>query len=185
MLGSYKTRKDIISSSINYISIDETCFASQKGFEALRILMDNLPNSSLLHNQMAIQYLARGMEGKFRDEMQKAIKIEPKDPINYFFLATYYRDSDMIADAIRECSKGLEKDNANPWGFYMLGELYERIGTLHEALYVYKKALINTPKGNCYYDSAGNAYSLNFQYSLRDKIKRIQDRINESVHKKK
>jgi tetratricopeptide (TPR) repeat protein len=161
--------------------ITQTFFSLQMEFDATRIVLERHPNSSSLHNQMAILYLEKGMERSFMKEIQKAVEGEPENPINYFLLSVYYKEKGMIDKAIEECKKVIEKDTFNPSAYYLLGGLYERKGLLKDSLSAYQKAKKYLPKEEItYYDSFGGAYGLNFRFIIDEDIKRVKEKLNKS-----
>jgi tetratricopeptide (TPR) repeat protein len=95
--------------------------------ELLRKLQTN-PNSSFLHNQLAILYSDNGNFAGFVKEMNTAIKLEPKDPINYFQASLTYGRNGQYEKQSAMLEKAIALDSNNPVFRFERARIYESKG---------------------------------------------------------
>jgi tetratricopeptide (TPR) repeat protein len=145
------------------------------------------PNSSFLHNQLAILELGLGNRGSYVREMKSAIRLDPRDPLNYFQLSETYRQWKQLARADLYLVKAAKVDPNNPLFRMRVGEMYDRRGdptSAHSEYVEAKKVLQALQDGHSseggrvekgvYYDSRGNAYTgaSSLESSLDQHLKR-------------
>jgi tetratricopeptide (TPR) repeat protein len=147
--------------------------------EVLNKLRAN-PNSSFLHNQLAVLYGADGNFSGFEKEIKTAIKLQPRDPINYFQASLVYGRNGQQQKQIAMLEKAIAMDSQNPVFRFERARVYESEGLPDRAKKNYIKAkqlllaAVERGKtstadhvqrdfravGGTYYDSFNNAYSV-------------------------
>lgn len=71
------------------------------------------PEYFLYHSSLGLNYFYLDKKQESFDELNKAIKLNPLDPNNYYNLGLIYEKSNMINDSINIYKKGLELDKNN------------------------------------------------------------------------
>jgi tetratricopeptide (TPR) repeat protein len=146
--------------------------------ELLSKLQTN-PNSSFLHNQLAILYGDSGNFSGFVKEMNTAIKLQPKDPINYFQASLTYGQNGRQEKQVAMLEKAIALDSNNPVFRFERARIYESKGRPDRAKKNYldaKQLLAAVERGNVstadhvlrdsravkgtYFDSFNNAYTV-------------------------
>jgi tetratricopeptide (TPR) repeat protein len=138
------------------------------------------PKSSSLHNQLAVLYAASGDSVRFEKEINVAIELEPKDPINYYQASLVYGRTGQKKKQVVMLEKAIALDSHNPVFRFDRARAYEVKGMRDRAKqeYLEAKRLLSTgiqtgEKSQAdhvlhkariiegtYYDSFNNAYSV-------------------------
>jgi tetratricopeptide (TPR) repeat protein len=82
------------------------------------------PNSSYLHNQLAILYSDSGSFSGFVKEINTAIKLQPKDPINYFQASLTYGENGHHEKEVAMLEKAIALDSQNPTFRFRRAQIY-------------------------------------------------------------
>jgi tetratricopeptide (TPR) repeat protein len=154
------------------------------------------PKSSSLHNQLAVLYGTTGNLDGFEKEINTAIELEPKDPINYFQASLVYGRNGQGKRQILMLEKAIALDSHNPVFRFERARIYEVKGIRNRAKQNYLRArqllVVGIQKGKefesdrvlrnsrvvegTYYDSFNNAYSVeNLAAGIEKGLLRISD----------
>ena len=154
------------------------------------------PRSSSLHNQLAVLYGANGNLIGFEKEINAAIELEPKDPINYFQASLEYGRDGQQKKQILMLEKAIALDSHNPVFRFERAHVYENKGMHSPAKQEYLKARELLAAGiqvgreseadhvlrdsrvvkGTYYDSYNNAYSVeNLETGIEKALRRVSD----------
>ena len=159
--------------------------------EVLKKIREN-PEEAYWHNQAAVLYGARdNLEDALR-EIRIAIGLEPENPINYDFLASFLEEKGSGVEAEEALRSALALDQNNPSLHYDFGKILEGRRDWQAALAEYFLAQENLfraergPTGLVYYDAFGNVYSLDgLADDIKKGIERIRKKLREEAPEKK
>jgi len=79
------------------------------------------------------------------DELQKAIKLDPKVAMAHVLLGRCYQNTSRTVQAIEQFQTALRLDPDIPLGHYHLGFAYASLGRNHEAVAEYEKEMTHSP----------------------------------------
>ena len=111
-----------------------------RAVKAYELAVAKNPNWGQGQRTLARVYIAVNEPAKAFDHVQKAIVVEPKEPLNYFLLGEAQHGLGRSGLAIRAFQKALELDPGNPLYHYSLGLEYEGQGDKIQALRSYLTA---------------------------------------------
>ena len=154
------------------------------------------PGAAHLHNQLAALYVASDNFAGFKKEINTAIRLEPKDPINYFQASLVYGRKGLKKSRIAMLNKAIALDSENPVFRFEHARLCDAIGDRVRAKedYVKAKELLavaiergnksrsdhvlraSRAAGGAYYDSFENAYSVeNLEASIDKELAQMTE----------
>jgi tetratricopeptide (TPR) repeat protein len=98
-----------------------------------------------IHFDLALVLLAEDQYPVAADELQKAIKLQPKAAMAHVLLGRCYQNTNRTLQAIEQFQTALRLDPNIPLGHYHLGFAYASLGNNHEAIAEYEKELLHSP----------------------------------------
>ena len=98
-----------------------------------------------IHFDAALVLLAEDLYPAAADELQKAIKLQPKAAMAHVLLGRCYQNTNRTLQAIEQFQSALRLDPNIPLGHYHLGFAYASLGNNQEAIAEYEKELLHSP----------------------------------------
>jgi tetratricopeptide (TPR) repeat protein len=123
----------------------------------------NSPARMRPHQNLGLYYSMQGRLGEALGELQKAIRIEPRDYELHNNLGIVYKLRGELTAAIREYRIALQLNPKDPMAHYNLGNIYLMQGNLPEAIREYQSCLKGAPD----YDEAHNNLGIAYERSGR------------------
>ena len=115
------------------------------------------------HQNLGLYYSMQGRLGEALGELQKAIRIEPRNYELHNNLGIVYKQRGELPAAIREYQLALQLNPKDPMAHYNLGNIYLMQGNLPEAIREYQSCLKGAPD----YDEAHNNLGIAYERSGR------------------
>ena len=110
------------------------------------------------HQNLGLYYSMQGRLGEALGELQKAIRIEPRNYELHNNLGIVYKQRGELPAAIREYQIALQLNPKDPMAHYNLGNIYLMQGNLPEAIREYQYCLKGAPEYDEAHNNLGIAY---------------------------
>jgi Flp pilus assembly protein TadD len=115
------------------------------------------------HQNLGLYYSMQGRLGEALGELQKAIRIDPRNYELHNNLGIVYKQRGELSAAIREYRIALQLNPKDPMAHYNLGNIHLMQGNLPEAIREYRSCIKGAPD----YDEAHNNLGIAYERSGR------------------
>jgi tetratricopeptide (TPR) repeat protein len=116
----------------NYAQIFEAKGDMQKALEKYKEELENIPYNFKASFNLSRLYRLQGMTAEEEKYLEKTKESNPNFPLSYFYLARIYLNrSERFEEAVELVNKGIElkpEDKDLPLGYFLLADLYNRLG---------------------------------------------------------
>jgi tetratricopeptide (TPR) repeat protein len=99
-----------------------------------------------IHFDRALVQLQQDQYPLAADELEKAIKLKPSDPLAHVLLGRAYQNSNRTLPAVEQFQIALRLDPKIPLGHYHLGFAYASLGRNQEAIEEYEEEIATAPE---------------------------------------
>jgi len=119
--------------------------ANSRALEALRGAEKLNGSEAGIHFDIALVLLSDNRYPEAADELEKAIRSDPKTALPYVLLGRAYQNTNRSLQAVEQFQTALRLEPQLPLGHYHLGFAYASLGRNREAIAEYKKELVRSP----------------------------------------
>ncbi len=116
------------------------------------------PSSANLHHWYSHYFIARGRAQDSLRESQKAMELDPLDPVVVTHLAWHYLYTRQPDRALEQCANALALYPASYFAFYFRGVAYEQKGMMEESIAAFRRAHELVPSAS--FGTAGLGHAL-------------------------
>jgi tetratricopeptide (TPR) repeat protein len=116
------------------------------------------------HQNLAMYYSHQGRLAEAKEELQKAIRIDPRNYQLHNNLGIFYRKEGNLAGAVREYSIALQLKPTDPMAHYNIGNIYLAQGSLEGAIPEYQASIRFAPDYDESHNNLGIAYEMSGQF---------------------
>ncbi|MDJ0899857.1 MAG: tetratricopeptide repeat protein [Xenococcus sp. MO_188.B8] len=156
-LGRWRNRDSATIAQLNRIgevALQKFGYLNPRDLSKLNLEISLQPQNSDLYLQEGHYYFERGQAKSAIDSYQKAIKLNPTQPVEvYQNLGAAFVCQNHLPEAINAYQKALDLEPDNVQVYLMLGAIQAQQGNLTEAVKLYKKAIKLEPWHSQFYQS--------------------------------